>query len=169
MHKSYFQNNFDDEDDIISSLVAHARPIDFPEDCYKKLVIKKDRFCFNSANLARYMIQKYRNPDKSAAMKIAQPVVVGDFLAHIYAPGSPYMKKFEVKFQQVFESGLHDSIFHRKQLFDANGKSNNQEISFEPINSINNQLIIFTIGCVISIFAFIFEIIYFMFKIRPYL
>lgn len=158
LYKHFFPNQSNYDDEIIKSLKAHSIPIDKSIDCYKKLAAKKNCSCLNSVFFARHMIKKISNPDKSPLMKITQPPVLGDFFVHIYSKGSPYMKKFDKKFQQILKSGLHDSIFHAKKYFESYRKSKNQDISFKPTNQIKNQLLIFSIGCFISILNFVFEL-----------
>lgn len=148
-----------DGDEIIKNLKAHSLTIKYDKECYKKLADKKDRFCFNSAIEAKYMISKYRNSDKSPAMKIAKPLIMNDYFVPVFPKGSPFIKKFDKKFQQVLESGLRDHIPDAKRYFDIHKKKENHFIVFDLTSNINNQLIIFAVGCVIGIFIFIFELV----------
>lgn len=90
-------------------------------------------------------------------MKIIYPMIVSDFFVPVYEKGSPYVKKFDKKFQQVLEAGLRDSIYLVKKFYE-HYKSANQDFKFKPIKNINNQLIVFMIGCTVSVLIFIFEL-----------
>lgn len=151
---SMFQNGENYDDEVISNLRKHAVLVEKTEEFYER----KDCFIINSAVYAEYMIEKNLNPDKSAKMKLAYPIILSDFFAHLFAKGSPYFKKFDRKFQQIFESGLQGSYAYSKKYFEAY-KSENHDVQFQSNNDISKQVILFTIGCIISIIAFLFEVI----------
>lgn len=164
--KSFFRGEKNYYDDIISYLKAYYIPMEHEEQCYKKLVAQKDRFCFYSDLYARYMMQKHRNPDNSLAMKIAEPMILGDFGVFIYAKGSPFMKKFDKKFQQIFEASLQYLTPLAKNYLEAKKATKESDIIFKSTNDIGSQLIIFTIGCILGILAFIFEFIWRMIELK---
>lgn len=156
LHKAHFTSKVYYDDEVIQNLKAHSIPIDVEDACYSNLTAQEKHFCFNSVIYANYMIRKYRNSDKSTAMKVINPTLLGDFFVHIFAKGSPYMRKFDKKFRQIFESGLHDCIFHGKMYFESH-KLQDQNVSFKAGDDIHNQLIILTIGCVLAVLTFVFE------------
>lgn len=159
MSPSFFHNENNYEEDIIHNLKSHSIPLEPQTKCYKELADRKDRFCLNSVIYAKYMIQRFRNPDNSSAMKIARPIFLSDFFVFIFTKGSQYINKFNKKFQQVLESGLQDSVPHAKKYFDDRKKSKDPLIVFETRNNTTYQLIIFLIGCSFSIISFVVELI----------
>lgn len=160
MSKTYFQDNQKYDDEVIDSLKAHSKLTAEQIECYERLVLKKDCFCLNSAIHGNYMVRNYRDPvDNSPVMKIAQPVILGDYFAHIFPKNSPYVKKFDQKFQQILEAGLRDSIPHAKKNFKDDKKSKDRGIEFKSSDNVNNPLILFAIGCVLGILTFVLELI----------
>lgn len=161
---SQFQKKADASDEIFYNLQTHAKILKSYDDCFKTLPSQKNHFCFGSEFFGKDFIKKHRNPDNTAAMKLAYPIVVGDFFVHIYAKGSPYIRKFEKKFVQVFEAGLQDSIYHGKKYIEGDKKSNDDDITHKPIDSINLELTILMVGCILGILTFAFELIILIFK-----
>lgn len=158
LQTSYFQGEANDGDEVIGALKSHSVPLERADECYLALARQRDRFCFNSAIYAGHMINKYRNADGSPVMKVARPVVLSDYFVHVFAKGSPYARKLERKFQQILESGLQDSIYHGKKYVERRG-SVEKPLKFEPIRTVSSQLVIFAVGCAISISFFVLEIV----------
>lgn len=158
MQKTFFQTSVEHDDEVIYNLQSHAIRINSTEECYKKLASQKDRFCFSATGPGKYRIKQYSNPDKSLKMKIIYPTILSDFHVAIYGKGSPFIKKFDKKFQQILEAGLQDSIPGAKKYFEPH-KARNLDLQFHPIKNINNQLVILTIGSAISALIFVFELL----------
>lgn len=156
--KTHFQDKVNYDDEIIQNLKAHSKLVSVAEDCYRKLSSQKDRFIFNSAIYVGYMMKKYSNPDRSPRMKLSNPIVLGDYFAHVFAKNSPYIEIFDKKFEQIFESGLHDSIYYGKNYL-PNYRVRNQHGEFKPSNDLKYQLIIFFTGCIFAIIIFVFELL----------
>lgn len=132
----------------------------------KKFALQKVRFCFDSRLFAQHMIKKFCNPDKPLTMKIIQPTMHTDFLVNVFAKGSPYVKKFDEIFLQIFESGLQDSMRHGKKYLEVYEESKNPALMFRPSNDLRSQLLIFVTGCVSSTMIFVFELIFLWIKVR---
>lgn len=158
--KNYFVGEGYDNDEVIRNLKTHAVRIEKSVECYEKLTVGKNCSCLNSVTYAKFMIKKYSDLDKTPTMKISRPIILGDYFVHLFAKGSPYKKKFDKKYQQIFESGLQDTVYHGKKYLESY-KLKIQSITFETKKSINHQLIVFMIGCVLATLIFIFEFLYF--------
>lgn len=163
----YFSNEKSHDDEIIRNLKGNSIPIEHSIECYEKLASHKDRFCLNPTIHTKYIIQTYRNLGKPSPMKVAKPTITNDFFVHVFAKGSPYIKKIDKKFQQVLESGLQDSIPNSKNYFQTDEKTKNQMFKYESKKDIFYLLIFLTIGCVLGIMTYFFEFTWFKIIIAP--
>lgn len=155
VQQTYLQDG-NHSDEVTRSLKAHSVPIGNLEKCFEKLAAKKDRFCFCTSIYARYMLQKYSN--SSTNMKIVGPALLNDYRVYVYPKASPYIRRFDVKFRQILESGLRDSVPFARKFFEPPGLKKS-EVEFKPVNDIDDQIVIFTVGCVFAALAFVLELL----------
>ena len=131
------------------------------ENCGKMLKEWKNVSCIMNEIGSMKFLSKYRNPDGSAAMKVAEPpIVIMSNWYFRFKDGSPFAFGFLETMRRVQETGL----IYRAALINKSNKQivyvpeNTEEASSGGIKS-SQLLMILGIGLSISALVFILELV----------
>ena len=153
------------EGKIFEYIHRNAKDINIVAECLAMLAKEKDRMCITPQIYSEYFIAANLGFNKKPAMKAAEPMLYRDISGFAYEKASPFAKKFDVKFQQIVESGIPDTWGYGKKYSDISHKD---EVTFQS-NIYNIQFIfVLTVGYSSSFVVFLFELFHHKKKVECY-
>ena len=136
------------------------------EECVMKMVKNKSIVCIMDENYAKAMIVKYRDDKGNPTMKTAHERLMLNFYFMYFAPGSPYVERFDEILLTITRAGLlsksNKNFLHRTTLVSIkNGLPPPESTLFiwEPGKFHRPLYLIITFGYLVSLVAFVSEII----------
>ena len=133
----------------------NVNKINSAADCFKILIKSRNCSCIAPINYATYFINEFKDNNGIPIIKIAQPKIFDDYRAFTFQKGSPFVDKFDRKFQSIIESG----IFKTWKYVNKDTKSRSQtDIIFIKEGYLKQLIILLSMGYLNSLIIFILEI-----------
>lgn len=131
------------------------------ENCVKRLIKYKKSCCITRDDFAKVLIEKYKDEDGQPVMKIIKEIFSESMFAIVLEPNSPYVKGFDKVIIRLQEAGMIEKWREYPQSTSKPEEEieDDSEIEIELMNPLERLLYIVNVGLMISMMAFIAELI----------
>lgn len=127
-------------------------------DCINELVSRRNLICIEYYDDGKVAVEKYRNPDGSPVMYVANSPINCDHSFYVFEPASPYVKRFTSIMRRVHSSGIKRHSLNA--YFGFKSQIEKFEVSEMKHEDITNHLIFISVfGCICASFLLIAELL----------